>query len=186
MNSLDKYKHVIFDFDETLATLQINWSGWYKGIANIIVKHEPQAELPPVIPHTLFNDYVKKYGEPIREELWQFSADFELKANKGLVPNHKALEFLDSIYRVKKAYLYSSNSRQIIHQSLINLGITDKFIKIITRDEVDFIKPDPHGFSLIYDNQTPLSQYVMIGDSSSDSGLAKNAKIDFIDVRTLE
>jgi phosphoglycolate phosphatase-like HAD superfamily hydrolase len=186
MNILDHYQHIIFDFDETLATLHIDWSGWYGGISEIILKYEPSTDLPQVIPHTLFNAYVKKYGGPIRKELWEFSADFELKANKGLTPNPTALSLLTSIGDDKKVYLYSSNSRRIILESLEKLGITNRFEKIVARDDVDFIKPDPHGFMLIYDGHSPLTQYVMVGDSSSDSGLAKNAKIDFINVSNIQ
>jgi FMN phosphatase YigB (HAD superfamily) len=182
---LDHYSHIIFDFDETLATLQIDWTGWYEGISKIILKYEPGIELPGIISHTLFNNYVKKYGESIRRELWQFSAEFELSANKGIIPNKKAIQLLRSIPKNKHIYLFSSNSRKIILQSLKYLDIEEKFDKIITRDEVDFIKPDTHGFTLIYDGQTPLSQYIMIGDSSSDSGLARNAGIKYLDVKAI-
>ena len=180
------YTHVIFDFDETLATLKIDWKIWQIGIRKIILKYDPEAKLQKTISSDEINSYVKKYGKSIRSELWTFSKEFETTSCLGIVVNNTTIALLKSIKKPTKSYIFSSNSREIITRYLVMLNIIDLFDKIITRDDVKYIKPNPYGFSLIYDGTTPLSNYVMIGDSASDSNFATNANIDYIDVRQVK
>lgn len=52
----------------------------------------------------------------------------------------------------------------------------------MTRSDVQLVKPDPEGFGLIYESGQDKEQYLMVGNSSSDEGMAQAAEIDFYKV----
>lgn len=64
-------------------------------------------------------------------------------------------------------------------KTLFKYNLNDKFTKIITRDDVKYLKPNPEGFGKIHDPIMPLEKYLLIGDSYSDEKAAEAAKIDF-------
>lgn len=66
------------------------------------------------------------------------------------------------------------------------MNIFDKFNKIITANDVFFVKPNPEGFSLINGFEENKSKFLMIGDSNADLNVAKAAGIDFLDCDRFE
>ncbi len=179
---LNKYRYIIFDLDGTISKLHINWSGWHRGVSKIIHKYESEAILPNFITHSMTNEYMVKYGEPIREEIKEYTEKVELSTYSGMSPNLKAIKFISELSQNQKVILLTSNCRKIVDHVLQELKLDNTFDLVITRDDVDFLKPDKFPFTLINKSDIPKTQYIMIGDTSSDSDFAKNVGIDYLDV----
>ena len=182
-----QYQNIIFDFDETLATIIIDWSPWYEEVANIFRKYQPDFQDANSITMQIVSQFITKYGQPLRDAYLAFSRDFESKTYQGYYKNQPALDLLQTLHQQNKnLYLLTSNTKATILPILSELGIANYFAKIITLDDVTNIKPNPMPFELIYTQGQNKNQYLMIGDSSSDRGFAQNAGITFLDVDDLE
>lgn len=81
----------------------------------------------------------------------------------------------------KKMAILTSSKRNTISIGLEKTGISKFFDLIITVDDVKEYKPNPEGVltALKYFKQVP-DKTVLIGDSKSDLGAAKNAGVDAI------
>jgi HAD superfamily hydrolase (TIGR01549 family) len=173
---------LIFDFDETIARIVIDWTLWHKGVAEIIAQFDSDHVFNPGREHIYVNDSVKKYGKPLRDALWNFNEAYETTRETGLAANEPLIAFIKNDKNYRKQ-LYTSNSKRAVSRFLHELGIETLFEQKCFRNDVDFIKPDPQGFwNILYDKSVPLQNYLMIGDSSSDEGMAKAVGMDFFKV----
>lgn len=182
-----QYQDIIFDFDETLATIIIDWSPWYEKVANIFRKYQPDFQDDDGITMQMVSQFITRYGQPLREAYLAFARDFERKTYQGYQKNQAALDLLQTLHQQNKnLYLLTSNTKATILPILSELDISSYFNKIITLDDVTNIKPSAVPFELIYSKDKSKNQYLMIGDSSSDRGFAENADIAFLDVDDIE
>jgi phosphoglycolate phosphatase-like HAD superfamily hydrolase len=176
-------KHIIFDFDETLCTLLIDWTPWRKELdelfaaSDLTPKNEPDFNYAVIV-----NLYIEKYGKAGRDEIVALNYRIEKDYYSGYELSPIALPLLESVEKIAQLYLWTSNDRRTVAPILRELEIADKFQKIITRNDVEYVKPKAVGFALIYDERNARSQYLLIGDSRSDSGAATDAGIDFINI----
>lgn len=185
--SLSAHSHFIFDFDETIVTLLIDWSGWPPGVLALFLKYEPNFD-----PSTRFNmsaihRFIERYGEAFRTEFVAFEQQLEINNYQGYEIVPAGFQLLQQAHQAdKNLYLLTSNCRAVVLPVLSELGIADYFDKIITVDDVPNLKPSPAPWPLITGGKAvDKSQYLMVGDSESDSGFAAAVGIDFVNVREL-
>ncbi len=168
--------HLVFDFDETIAKLILPWDEWFTDVADVIKKEYPLFKGKSYI--EVHNLFVKEYGDGALEVIRKLNEKFEMGKVKGIEQNRELISFIKNnpqyVY-----YLWSSNSKKTLTGFLKHLGIESVFQKIISRDNSKYIKPDPYGFSLIVENNTPKSKYLFIGDSAYDRKAAQTIGIDF-------
>ncbi len=179
---LKEKSHIIFDFDGTIGTLQIDWKPWNLGVGEIYRSFDPSFDrhLKGERVHTSGNDFFKRYGQECRDRTRSFNGKYELERTTSFVPNEEALKFIRGASG-SKLYVWSSNARATVQKHLGELGILGKFQKLVTDDDVFYLKPNLEGFALIASG-APLKDYVMIGDSSFDRDAALGAGIDFVDI----
>jgi len=175
--------HIIFDFDNTIVSLQIDWSRWFEGIEPELkgldeeifdAKREGKINLSQ-----LQNLYVEKFGDSVRDKIIAHNQKFEKTAN-GYEINQKIIEDIRALKAHK--YLWTSNTRSTVVPILNELGLIDSFEKMITRSDVSFVKPEIEGFEFIYDPEIAKDEYLLVGDSGSDEKAASKAGIDFYKV----
>ncbi len=171
-------KHLIFDYDETIARIEMDWSQYHPEMNKIYRQFDPSEKHPAFRKYISCNDFVREYGLEIVGLIKKATEEYELSHNHGLTPNPELVELIQNNTDYVM-HVYSSNSRKSVVSGLKQLGILDKFDKIVTRDEVSFIKPDPDGFKLIYDPTVSKKDYLMVGNSNADQGMAEAAGIDF-------
>ncbi len=171
-------KYFIYDFDGTLADIQIDWTDWHEGTARIMEKYNPDFNWHGGKVFKQVNDYIKEYGQRIRDEFWQFHREYEQDYVTGYLPNTTLLEFLKS-NPSQVNFLYTSNMRQTVMPMLKEMEIVDSFDHKVTRDDVMLVKPEMEGMEKIYVPGTDKKDYLMFGDSHADEGLAYNFGIDF-------
>lgn len=174
--------HVIFDFDATLFLLILPWSNWFETLkvklANIDATIWDEYERDEINFAQLQNKYIKNHGDAVRSFLNNHGESFERESLERYEPNTDLLKSLDQLSDYNK-FVWSSNTKPVIEMVLEETNIAKHFEVVVSRQEVEYIKPNPAGFKLIYDGKTPKSGYLMVGDSVHDEEAAKAAGIDF-------
>jgi phosphoglycolate phosphatase-like HAD superfamily hydrolase len=174
---------VIFDFDRTLVTLNIDWDYWHKDVSALFLRYDNLFDRSKYTDWaTAENEFVEKYGNRLRSELINLNHKDEDDHYHGFYKNDLAYDLLLSSKDIADIHIWSSNDLQIVKQVLRELSLTEIVKTITARNDVYFIKPNPEGFSLINKNNLPKSEFVMIGDTDMDRQAAINAGIDYLDI----
>lgn len=174
-------QHLVFDFDKTIAQLEVDWSGWYPGIAKVYRSFDPEVSFDDQMnPHEFHNAQVDKHGVVLAKAINQFNQDYEVRHVYAYTPHQELVDLIKELDS-HELYIYSSNSRPVVHRGLEELEIVDKFTTIVTRDDVHKVKPFPEGFRFIKAYPEHKASFLMIGDSGSDRGVAAAAGIDFLE-----
>ncbi len=182
MNTLEEFlkdkSYIIFDFDRTIAKIEVDWDEWKHGVYDLISSFEVNFEPLETVDKTI-NKYIKKYGKDLRDRFCEFSRDFELENSQGFIENRGLTDFIKNNSTHTK-YIFTSNSRDLVTKYLKEMGLYENFEKIVTRDDVFYIKPNPEGFDLIYDKRQGKEKYIMIGDRDADRAASESYGIDFL------
>lgn len=181
--------NIIFDFDGTIADIIIDWDKWGDEIENILREYEPDYKINwnSSEYHDIQNVFIEKYGDEVRNKLLKFCQDYEKEHTKEIIPIESVLNLIMTI-KGSKLYVWSSNTENLLRQSLLKLGILYKFSRIVSRDDVYFIKPRTDGFELIKNNAADISisDYMFIGNSEADELAAQKLDMEYVDVKTLK
>ncbi len=186
MQISDTIQFILFDFDNTIATLDIEWTQWHFGVGRIFQKYDStfNTHLKGEPIHMVQNDMYRKYGKKFKNDVDIFVKNYELQQTKGIYPITRTLNLIDSLFHLhKRLYIWSSNHSAMVNKYLIELGIIDKFNLIICRDMVDFIKPDKSGFTKYFASLSKnMNSFLLVGDSLFDREAAKNCGIRYVDI----
>jgi phosphoglycolate phosphatase-like HAD superfamily hydrolase len=178
----NKKRKVIFDFDETISTLLIDWTKWDKAVGQVLQKYDPAFVPPDVIEAVQQNTFMRRFGKKLRDDLLHTTYKYEKELVSGHRVNPVALALIEKPRSVANLYIWTSNHAGTIHPILQELHLDDAFKRIIARGDVTFIKPHPGGFYVLFDEVSPKFTYLLIGDSKKDEEAAKSARIDFLNI----
>lgn len=178
------YTDIIFDFDETLCTLHIDWAAWGEDILSFIHQYEPGFANPHN--HREMNNLVKTHGGEYRKKLIEINRHLEKKYFSGYSRNVTALSFLKACSGIARVHLWTSNFNTTLDQVLEELGIDNLFRTKVFNNSVTYMKPDPDGFSYINTGDVPPGQFLFIGDSDSDRGASEALGIRFVHVLDIQ
>lgn len=98
MNNLKKistYKTAIYDFDGTIARIEIDWSGWHEFTekyfrsfdADVVYVRSPEI-------HRVQNDLVRRFGSKVSKTMSEFNREYEFTHMKSMTPNPELIEFI--------------------------------------------------------------------------------------------
>ena len=176
-------KHLIFDLDETLIRLEIDWSGVYemlftavKNIDPLLISKVPESALEF---YNLVNKITLKHGERAKKKLDETIAEYEMSHYVSYSPNPSLMSFIRTQKDTYSFSLWTSNAKGTMRDFLQKEQFEHYFENIITLENVLFAKPDTYGFNIIYNPNKAKKDYLMIGDSENDKIMAQNAGIDF-------
>lgn len=176
-----KKTHVIYDCDETILQLQLPWDTWTHAIRNFLQALDTEIlrkyERGELSLSTLQNEYVRFFGQEVKEQLIEYNSAFETQRLTGVTYNHNLLSYIRSSGLTQ--YLWTSNTASCVLPLLRELNVDTSFARIITLDDVLFLKPEPDGFDHIVDEDIPLEKYLFVGDSTHDEKAAREVGIDF-------
>ena len=185
---LQKYskKHLIFDFDDTLMTLQLPWHIYAKGLKELLSEIDP--ELVKLHPGEetkhLITEALIKHGQEARVRINPYRRQFEKNCLQGIIRNDFLISFLLENAQNYVFSIWSSNDHHTILPILQDYQLETLFHKVIGADNVDCTKPSPDGFYLLFDpNLHKKADILFIGDSSSDREASRNAGIDFFKIQ---
>ena len=180
-------KFLIFDFDETIGTLLMDWTDVHDGIVTVIQKYEPEFTVPPDqlndtwVNAALENRSIEKFGRPLSRDLVEFHRQFEQSRYTGCQPNPAVIQFIHKAQDFD-IFLWSNNHSMTVKRALTDMNLTTAIDRMVTCDVVVFPKPNPEGFALLRMPNTSLDDYLMIGDSDNDKGAAAAVGIDYLHV----
>ena len=180
-------KHLIFDLDDTVLKLHIDWSDFRPAFWQLVggIDKELAAAVPnqPKMGNVLYSKVVKKHGELARQKLLKFCEQYEKEYFQSFTPNQQLVHFIKQQAGDYDLYIWTSNNRKTVDRVLQELGIDRLFKKIVAKEDVNLLKPELDGFTLIFDPETQRKKdYLMIGDNFLDEGAAENARIDYFQV----
>ncbi|HRZ34027.1 MAG TPA: HAD hydrolase-like protein [Candidatus Moranbacteria bacterium] len=179
-------KHIIFDFDETICELLINWDNWCKEIEEVASRYEIGFNPSEFGFQNAQNVCIEKGGKEARDEILEISYKNEKDYYSGYELSPVVLPLIKLAKEYANLYIWTSNDQRTVMPILKELKIDTLFDKVVARNDVNFIKPNPEGFNLVYDKNNPKSEYLIIGNSKADEGAGKNAGIDFINIAELK
>jgi phosphoglycolate phosphatase-like HAD superfamily hydrolase len=175
------YKVIIFDFDRTIGTLVVDWTNWRKNIKDLVLELEPDSDIKlEDIKHSNQNGLILKYGSEFRERLNHINEQSEQTLVTNFLVNKAVLDYIKSTD--SELYCWSSNSKKTLNKYLAEIGVIDRFKKIISREDTNLLKPDNEGFKLIHNQEVPLEQYLFVGDSDADKVAAEKSGIIFMHI----
>lgn len=176
-------KYLIFDLDCTLARLEINWDTYWTELFTCVKKLDPlfMGAAPTSVKEsvTLVNNMIKRYGNKGKEIIDTFNVRFEHDYYSGYTPNPALLGFIRNNRMHFMFYMWTANSHATIGDFLKHEDLETSFEKIVTMDDVNYLKPNPEGFNKIYNPNILKSEYLMIGDRFTDKEAATAAGIDY-------
>jgi phosphoglycolate phosphatase-like HAD superfamily hydrolase len=177
-------REVIFDFDETISKLLADWTKWDKAVGQVLQKYDPAFVPPDVIEAVQENAFINRFGKTLRDDLLHTTYKYEKEVVSGHRVNPVALILIERARSVANLHIWMSNHVGTIHPILYELHLDKVFKRIIARGDVTFIKPHPEGFYVLFDEVSPKSAYLFIGDSKKDEEAAISARIDFLNIRS--
>lgn len=188
---LEKYpkKHIVFDLDNTLAILHIDWNGFRDALwehvckfDSQIIKEQDNAKGRAI---HLYNAVILKHGKEGKELVDTFCEVWEKEKYSGYSANEELVKFMKTNANFYTYHVWTSNNRETIIPVLEDLGIKSLISNIVTKESSRLGKPFPDGFNEIFDNSFNKSDYLMVGNSNHDRDAAKAAGIDFLRVKRL-
>ncbi|MEM4216083.1 MAG: HAD-IA family hydrolase [Candidatus Anstonellales archaeon] len=181
------FKHVIFDLDNTIVALNVEWDSARKEVIEYIKQigvrieseeHFSLWEMPFRVPQ--FRKHKKEIDKIF--EKWERKAIEEGKPQKiGY-----AVELIEKI-NGKVMGIVSNNTHSTIELILGNIGIRDKFKYVIGRDDTFEIKPLPGIVEMaIKKSGVPKEESLFVGDSRWDFIAGSSAGVPVFLMRNKE
>jgi len=187
-----KFKAVLFDFDGTIIDLNFKYAESRIAIINFLKELDFDASIFSLYDtaQTVIEKVEKQIIEKsmntklseIKDKIWSIIDEFEVEAVNAseLVKETKSILKLLSEKGIKKG-LVTNSGRKAVQLALIRHGLERGFDAVVTRDEVDRLKPYGEGIELaLRILSVPIENAVYVGDSVNDMLAAKNANISSI------
>lgn len=180
-----KKRHVIFDFDETIGKVLVDWERWKQELIKILKKYNSTYVLKVGRSWAeIENEGIAQHGQAFRDDLTPFYARYESEAVYGF-KEYETISIIKSLSGMSLS-LWTANARKTVEPLLEKIGLLTSFLPIVTRDELFYRKPHHEGFAHIHKiHNLPLADYLFIGDSDADRLAAKGAGIEFLHVSTI-
>jgi len=187
---------VLLDIDGTLVTFKFDVQGSRKALFEELTRQGfDVAGLSPTSPTQYVIDAVRRqiaerrasadFGA-VRSKLFSILDEFELESSESVSPFPGAKEALEALRRraVRLAVLTNSGKRAAT-RVLERSSLSGHFDFVLTRDDVDAMKPSPEGVKLAVSLfSLPKERVLYVGDSLYDIMAAKSAGLRVISVAT--
>lgn len=172
---------VIFDFDETICTLHIDWNNWYTEMTAFTQTYDP--EFGNMFDNKVRNASVKRLGHDFWEKLVEKNIEVEGKYISGHTWNEKCVELVhECVEAGMRVHLWTSNCRETVEPVMGEKLMGEQFTHKVFYNDVMSIKPDPEGFGKINEGGLDVGRFLFVGDSNADRGACEAAGIEYVDV----
>jgi len=185
-----KTKCVIFDFENTLAKLSVDWKDAFLKIADIYTKHGVPREIvdqfkyaPIYLLHGVYEEmlqlFPKEKTERIQKEALKTMERYELEGVKAseLMPNSRETLMKLKDFGIKVGIVTSTSSLSVT-KTLEKFGLTNCVDAIFSRDSPGRPKPSPdHVLACLEALKCGPENALMVGDDLKDIAAAKNARV---------
>lgn len=181
MNVLQRHRHLVFDFDGTIADLQVDWAALREAVYGAF--NARYGFNSKRLPHMI--EAIFRAGGRDRETLVEMVQRHEQPGGEA---RYQPIEGMVTLLRtLPEFYIVSNNVHSTVSQVLAQLGLLTTCRLIVGMNDVAMIKPSPHPFDLLSaaTGDRDGKHYLYSGDSPTDEAFAANAGMDFIYAREL-
>lgn len=200
-SALENKRHVIFDFDETIAdTRTHNLNMWLLALREVIQEdfdEEKVTEVSKIHRGLNCTDLAFRMIETIDEkfllpEIIHRVVDLDAKLNSENIINIKIFEhFKDMLENLKRlgfnVSICTNRDKATVEVVLFNSSILHHFDEIHSAHDLQKVKPDPYSINLILKKfSLDQSEVLYVGDCQTDIDFAMNAGVDYIIVNHYE
>ena len=182
-------KYIIFDLDETLFFLHIDWNIFKQKFRWYMKSIDPEFEKRYPINWNIIDTVTKAtkvYWKWALDISYKTSQEVELPNMKWFWINTEIINFIKNNNSDYRFYIWSSNMMDTIKYVLQKTNMEKYFEKIIDKSSVMFMKRNIEWFEKIYNPKYQKSDYLMVWDSKYDKLAAENAWIDFFKIENVK
>ena len=170
---INEYRNFIFDFDGTIACLQVDWHSLKLEVDAMCASHAIETDMPlnkkidSLKPFVNIGEILKRYEQPC--------SDVEYVPNNNVIKFIRNLEFY---------YVVTNNLHSTAKKVLDELNILEHCFSIIAIDDVSNSKPDSESYRKLKP-KLKRGKSIYIGDRESDNRYAINCGLDFKNIKGL-
>ncbi len=178
---------VVFDMDNTLLRLHIDFKGMRKETYAYLSEHgfiPSELALEDHTTSTLIQaaiDAGTMNTEQI-QALWAIPSKYERLGMRGAKLEQGAYSLLTELEGQYRLALVTNNSLEAAKQVLQEHGIWHVFNLVVGREQMQQLKPSPSGYMTVLEQfpEIPASCWMSVGDSWIDGVASAHADIPFI------
>ena len=174
---------VVFDFDDTLFTLELDWNALKQKLSEEIArKYNVERSFNPLVETVDELRLGHRRGDDIFNTILEIVNNFEMNANhKPLWPSIELLKKLKS--EGKKVAIFTLNTRTAVSHILKNFDLDNYIDYIVCFEDVKWHKPQTEGLDLIQQHfGVSKDRIVFIGNSERDMMCGVNFDVDTFDI----
>lgn len=173
------HNEIIFDFDETIARLVIDWSHFHVYMKELATQYRVEKEREEMNTDGFSRYMIEKFWEEWKAGIEGVFEKTESTHLSWLKINYALVDFIKNNREKYKFHILSNNMHSTLITALKELELEDYFINIFGRNSVPRPKPFPDGIEKIIELQWgDKSNFVMIWDNpNSDIAAANTAWI---------
>ena len=182
-------KAVIFDLDGTLVKFGLDVVNIRREAIEVIRKHDVYVDNLGSLNMYLIIEVLQKYTDActlssLKNILWGIVEKYELKAAEEVVLQPNVLNILESLKNSGlKLAIVTNNGQKATKKVLEKCGLLHLFTEVITRDDVDKLKPDGESIEKALKNMEIVADNaIYVGDSEMDIVATKNARVTSVSV----
>lgn len=184
--NLSKYKHLLFDYDNTIARVPIDWSLARAKFRKFLTEKFQGIELKQGIRVDEMERIAIEFFPEKKEEIFSFRHSLE-KSHDG---NHEPIHDVINLIRkcaLGSLHIISNNLKSTVCSGLRQFKIMQFFDVIIGVDEAGFPKPCTKAWDILLKSRDINNKSCLfIGDSLvTDEKFAQRVGISFLDVKNL-
>lgn len=190
MDIIRKIKGIIFDMDNTLLRSRIDFYAMKRAVFDLLVAHKFYDENFDYRNHTTSQliEEVRRSQDMTREFeklIWDTVAQIEKKGMEGADLEPWVPEVLKDLRDRYNLVVFTNNAQVAAETALNDTGITQYFDRIVGREQVEALKPNPAGIHYILSQyrDIPADCWLSIGDSWIDGKASQDGGVHFITYR---
>ena len=175
---LKSKKNIVWDFDGTIANLEVDW----KSLKKEIYKTSDIISFFRLLP---LNLSIKLLNLEKREKVIMIIKKYEIESSYSPIDN--VIKFIEHNKTKFSHFLLTDNTKDSVIKILNELNLLNYFIDIIAKEDVKKYKPSNEGLKILFLKHKSLNKdnTIVIGDSWKDHFLSIRSGIGFLNVKRL-
>jgi phosphoglycolate phosphatase len=178
----------VFDLDHTLVNTPLDLAAMALDMrATVEQRCGPLPTRPDRYRVGELIQWCQAHAPDVEKPLWDIALDHERRAMALATLETGAREAIDGARAACFATaVWTNNAREVTGVALERFGLHPVLDLVVTRDEMQALKPDPDGWRVIAAHFGAHREAVVVGDSWVDGVAAQAAGIPFVAYRARE
>jgi HAD superfamily hydrolase (TIGR01549 family) len=189
VDSLVLYRDFVFDYDETIAKIPINWQEARVGCREHLISLYTATDFPEGMRMDEMEAMTLERHPEDRSRIFAYRHEIEGAVTGGHLPDSLVVDLVKDLAALPKVRLFilSNNLHQTILNGLHQMGIADLFTAILGVDDIGSPKPSIKGKIVLEEQYGVIPEATLfIGDSPHTDGIfASRANFRFVNIKEL-